>query len=403
MRYASTFASYVRCYAVYLEMYIFACSVFGECFMAINTSTLPASAVSLANTIFEQLANGTHEQVVYCYDKPTGLKAIIAIHSTTLGPALGGTRIWDYAHEHDALVDVLRLSKGMTYKASLASLKLGGGKAVIIGDVHRVKTEALLRKHGWFINGLHGRYIAAPDVNTTMHDMEVIAQETTYVQSLPRTRGGSGDPSSFTAYGTYLGIKAAVKKVYGTDQLHGKKIGVEGVGKVGALLVAYLCKEQAQVYVTDVAQEKLTHIAQTHRVHMVQPDALYDLPLDVYAPCALGATLNDTSIARLQCKIVAGAANNQLADAQRHSDLLLKRGIVYVPDFLVNVGGLINVHTDVYHTYSPELAYQHVERIYDTCLQVLDRSEKAHISPWVVAEQLAEERMRNPQSVPSAH
>ena len=180
--------------------------------MAIDTSVPPKSVTSLADTLFEQLAKDTHEQVVYCYDKLTGLRAIIAIHSTTLGPALGGTRIWDYVHEHDALVDALRLSKGMTYKAALANLKLGGGKAVIIGDANSIKTEALLKKYGWFINGLHGRYIAAPDVNTTMHDMEVIAEATTYVQSLPRTRGGSGDPSSFTAYGTYLGIKAAVKK-----------------------------------------------------------------------------------------------------------------------------------------------------------------------------------------------
>jgi leucine dehydrogenase len=351
-------------------------------------------------SIFEKISQNEHEQVVYCYDKATGLKAIIALHSTALGPAIGGTRIWDYAHDDDALIDVLRLARGMTYKAALANLKLGGGKAVIMGDVRQVKTEALLRRYGKFVNALHGRYITAPDVNTNMHDMASIAQETQYVRSLPSTLGGSDDPSPFTAYGTYLGIKAAVKKVYGTDRLQGKKIGVEGVGKVGTYLIARLRREEAQVYVTDVVQERLAAISQAHQVSIVQPDLFYDLPLDVYAPCALGATLNDATIARLQCAIVAGAANNQLEDEQRHGRLLLDRGIVYVPDFLINAGGLINIHTEVYHTYSCELAYQHVERIYDTCLEVLNASERKHISPSVVAEQLAEERIYNASNTP---
>lgn len=354
-------------------------------------STNVTQLVQSRQSVFDRVVRGGHEQIVYCYDKSAGLKAIIAIHNTSLGPALGGTRIWDYAHDEEALTDVLRLSRGMTYKAALANLKLGGGKAVIIGDVHQIKNPGLLRRYGQFIDSLHGRYITAPDVNTTMHDMAAIAQETRYVQSLPSIEGGSDDPSPFTAYGTYLGIKAAVKKVYGADSLQGKKIGVEGLGKVGAHLVAYLCKEGAQVYATDVVQDKLVAIAQTHPVHIVQPDSLYDLPLDVYAPCALGATLNDANIARLQCQIVAGAANNQLEDGQRHGQLLFKQGIVYAPDFLINAGGLINVHTDMYYAYTPELAYQHIERIYDTCLAVLNRSEKERTMPLVVAEQLAEE------------
>ncbi len=355
-----------------------------------NTSFLTNQA---ACSLFGQISSSEHEQVVYCYDKPTRLKAIIAIHNTSLGPALGGTRIWDYVHEVDALTDVLRLSRGMTYKAALADLKLGGGKAVIIGDAHQIKTKAMLRKYGRFVNTLHGRYITAPDVNTDMHDMEVISQETQHVQSLPSAAGGSDDPSSFTAYGTYLGIKAAVKKVYGSDLLSGRKIGVEGLGKVGFYLATHLCKEGAQVYVTDVVPEKLVTIAQAYRVHIVQPDVLYDLPLDVYAPCALGATLNDININRLQCSIVAGAANNQLEDTRRHGQLLFEKGIVYAPDFLVNAGGLINVHTDMYYTYSPELAYQHIERIYDTCLEVLNRSERACIPPSMVAEQIAQEKI----------
>ena len=351
-------------------------------------------------SVFDKVAQDKHEQIVYCYDQATGLKAIIAIHSTVLGPALGGMRIWDYAHEDEALTDVLRLAKGMTYKAALANLKVGGGKAVIIGNVNQIKTEALLKKYGQFVDSLHGQYITAPDVNTNIHDMAAIAQGTQHVLSLPSALGGSDDPSPFTAYGTYLGIKAAVKKVYGTDRLQGKKIGVEGVGKVGTHLINRLCKEEAQVYVTDVVQEKLVAIAQAHPVHIVQPDAFYDLPLDVYAPCALGATLNDATIARLQCKIIAGTANNQLEDEQRHGQLLFEQGIIYAPDFLVNAGGLINVYTDKYYTYSPELAYQHTERIYDTCLEVLKRSEEEHIPTSVVAEQLAEARIQDARGKP---
>lgn len=347
--------------------------------------------------IFDQLAQEAHEQVVYCYDEATSLKAIIAIHNTLLGPALGGTRIFHYTYEQDALTDVLRLSAGMTYKAALADLKLGGGKAVIIGDVRQVKNEHLLIKYGQFIHGLHGRYITAPDVNTNMQDMTVIARATPHVQSLPTAQGGSGDPSPFTAYGAYLGIKAAVKHAYGHDCLHNKKIGVEGVGKVGAHLVAYLCKEKAQVYVTDIVQDKLTSISQQYQVNIVPPDQFHAFPLDVYAPCALGATLNDATIARLQCSIIVGAANNQLADNKRHSRMLFERGILYVPDFLVNSGGLINVHTDLYHAYSGDLAYQHVERIYATCLAILDKSAKARVAPLVLAEQIAEERLRNAQ------
>ena len=353
-------------------------------------------------SVFGQMAPDDHEQVVYCYDKGTGLKAIIAIHNTTLGPALGGTRIWDYAAEGDALTDVLRLSRGMTYKAALAELKLGGGKAVILGDATQIKTPALLKRYGQFVDTLQGRYIAAPDVNTDIYDMVTIAEETEHVKSLPSAQGGSDDPSVFTAYGTYLGIKAALKKAYGTEDLVGKKIGVEGVGKVGAHLITYLCKEGAQVYATDIAQDKLVAIAKAYPVQTLAPDALYDLPLDVYAPCALGATLNDDTIARLQCKVVAGAANNQLEDVQRHGKLLFDKGIIYAPDFLVNAGGVINVYTELYYTYSPELAYQHVERIYGICLEVLNKSEKDGVPTSVVANQLAEERIRTAQQSQAA-
>ena len=362
-----------------------------------HTTHVASSAPQEAYSVFDRMAQHDHEQVVYCYDKATGLKAIIAIHNTALGPSLGGTRIWHYATEEEALTDVLRLSAGMTYKSALADLKLGGGKAVIIGDVSKIKTPALLKRYGQFVDTLQGRYVAAPDVNTDMYDMVTIAEETQHVKSLPSTHGGSDDPSIFTAYGTYLGIKAAVKKAYGTEDLLGKKVGVEGVGKVGKHLITYLCKEGAQVYATDIAQDRLAAVAQEHPVHIVAPDEFYDLPLDVYAPCALGATLNDDTIARLQCKVIAGAANNQLADTQRHGQLLFDKGIVYAPDFLVNAGGVINVYTELYYTYTPELAYQHVERIYSICLEVLNKSEKEGLPTAVVANQLAEERIRAAQ------
>lgn len=367
--------------------------------MSSYNASLPTDRSS--HSFFEHIVQNEHEQVVCHYDRSTGLQAIVAIHSTALGPALGGTRIWEYTNEKEALKDVLRLSRGMTYKAALASLKLGGGKAVILGDVAQIKTEALLRKYGQFIDSLRGRYITAPDVNTDMHDMAIIAQETQHVQSLPSALGGSDDPSVFTAYGTYLGIKAAAKQVYGTDRLQGRKIGVEGVGKVGMPLIASLCKEQAQVYVTDVSVDRLASVTKLYPVHVVQPDKFYDVSLDVYAPCALGATLHDISIERLRCKIVAGAANNQLKDPERHGQLLFDRGIVYVPDFLINVGGLINVHTDIYHTYSPALAYQHVEHIYDTCLDVLYRSARESTPPSVIAERIAQEKIDAVRGTPA--
>ncbi|MEL6412782.1 MAG: Glu/Leu/Phe/Val dehydrogenase family protein, partial [Bacteroidota bacterium] len=230
-------------------------------------------------------------------------------------------------------------------------------------------------------------------VNTTMYDMEEIAQATAHVFARPRAQGGSDDPSLVTAYGTYLGIKAGVRQVYGTDTLSGRKVGVEGIGKVGSHLVARLCQEGAQVYVTDIVQERLTAIAQQHAVHVVSPAAFYDLPLDVYAPCALGATLNDATIARLQCAIVAGAANNQLADEQRHSQLLFDRGIVYVPDFVVNAGGLINISVELEGPYSLEQAYRATEHIYDTCQEILRNAALAQRSPQVIAEQMVQQRL----------
>ena len=366
------------------------------------TMDITASSVitSKPTTPLEQIIANKHEKVIYCYDEPTGLKAIVAIHNTVLGPALGGVRIWNYAQEEDALVDVLRLSRGMTYKAAIAGLDLGGGKAVLIGDASKIKTEAHLRKYGKFIEELNGSYITAPDVNTTMHDMVHIAKETQYVVGLPSLQEGRGDPSPLTAYGTYMGLKAAAQKAYGSDSLQGKKIGVEGVGKVGSSLVSHLCKENAAVYVTDIDPTRLAAVAKQYSVQPIQPDVFYGLEMDIYAPCALGATINDQTIQRLKCQIIAGAANNQLADETQHGRMLLEKGIIYAPDFLISAGGVINVHTEFYGSYNLELAYQQVEQIYEICLDILNKSAQEHTPSQEVAMCLAEQRinaLRNAQ------
>jgi leucine dehydrogenase len=343
--------------------------------------------------VFARITQLGHEQVVYCYDEPTGLQALIGIHNTTLGPALGGTRMWNYATEQEALTDVLRLSRGMTFKASITGLNLGGGKAVIIGDAKTMKTEAFLRRFGKFIQSLNGKYITAEDVNMKASDMEYIAMETKYVTGLPELRGGGGDPSPVTAYGTYLGMKAAAKRVFGSDGLSGKKIGVQGVGQVGTHLVEHLVKEKAKIFITDISDEKVKEVAKRFGVETVAMDKIYDLDMDIYAPCALGATLNGDTIPRLKCAMIAGAANNQLKDEVVHSYMLMDRKIVYAPDFLINAGGLINVYNEYMGNYNRESTYQQAEKIYDTCLNILSLSEKEKISSQEAAIQLAEKRI----------
>jgi leucine dehydrogenase len=360
--------------------------------MKITESPLPTQG---ATKPLEALMLNNHESIIYHYDENTGLKAIVAVHNTVLGPALGGARMWNYANEEDALVDVLRLSRGMTYKSALAGLDLGGGKAVLIGDPTQLKNEAYLRKYGQFVESLQGIYITAPDVNTNIDDMVHIAKETEYIVGLPVTHKGSGDPSTLTAYGTYMSIKAAAKQAYGNDNLAGKKIGIQGVGKVGAQLVEYLSKESAQIYVTDVISDRVAAIAQAYKVQVIQnTEAFYELDMDIYVPCALGATINDQTIPRLKCKAIVGAANNQLADEHKHGRMLLEKGIVYAPDFLVNAGGVINVHTEYYGGYNEALAYQQVENIYATCLEVLKISAQTNQPSQEVAIQLAEKRIQ---------
>ncbi|MEN2283958.1 Glu/Leu/Phe/Val dehydrogenase dimerization domain-containing protein [Algoriphagus sp. SE2] len=344
------------------------------------------------SSIFGQISTMDHEQVVICHDQPTGLKAIIGIHNTVLGPALGGTRMWPYASEEEAITDVLRLSRGMTFKNSLAGLNLGGGKAVILGDPS-LKNEAFMRRFGRFIESLGGRYVTAEDVNMSTADMEYIRMETRHVAGLPEIKGGAGDPSPVTAYGTYMGMKAAAKKAFGSDSLNGKKIVVQGVGQVGKYLIEYLVKEGAEVMITDIFEDKLKQVAKNTGATVVDPNVIYDLNMDIYAPCALGATINDETIDRLKCSVIAGAANNQLKDEAKHGKILLKKGIVYAPDFLINAGGVINVGAEYLGDYIKEMVYQQTEKIYDTCLVILEKSSNENIPAQQAAIETAKARI----------
>ncbi|UYZ58463.1 Glu/Leu/Phe/Val dehydrogenase dimerization domain-containing protein [Hymenobacter latericus] len=343
-------------------------------------------------SIFGQIAEFQHEQVVFCHDHETGLRAIIGIHNTVLGPALGGTRMWHYASDAEALNDVLRLSRGMTYKAAISGLNLGGGKAVIIGDAKTQKNEALLRKFGRFVKNLNGKYITAEDVNMTTKDMEYIRMETTHVAGLPESMGGSGDPSPVTAYGTYMGMKAAAKKAFGSDSLVGKRVAVQGVGHVGTYLLEHLTKEGAEIVLTDYYKERAEEAGARFGATVVGLDEIYDQDVDIYSPCALGATLNDDTIGRLKCAVVAGCANNQLKDENVHGPALVERGIIYAPDFLINAGGLINVYSEVVGS-SRQGALNQTEKIYDYTLQVLEKAAKEGTHPQAAAVRQAEQRI----------
>ncbi|MFN4082117.1 MAG: Glu/Leu/Phe/Val family dehydrogenase [Bacteroidia bacterium] len=343
-------------------------------------------------TIFTQLGTYNHEQIVFCNDNDTGLKAIIAIHNTVLGPGLGGTRIWNYNNEAEAVTDVLRLSRGMTYKAAISGLNLGGAKAVIIGDASKIKTEGLMRKFGRFVENLNGKYITAEDVNTTTKDMVYVNMETSHVVGLPENMGGGGDPSPVTAFGTYMGMKASAKHVWGNDSLAGKKVAVQGIGKVGGHLLEFLHKEGAKLVIADINEETLKHYSATLGAEVVNGNDIYSVDADIFAPCALGAILNTENIGKLNCAIVAGAANNQLAEEEIHGPMLLEKGITYAPDFLINAGGLINVYQE-YIGYNRELAMGKAEHIYDITLEVLKTSAQTKVHSQKVATQLAEKRI----------
>lgn len=346
-----------------------------------------------STSIFSEVSKMGHEQVVFCHDEPTGLKAIIGIHNTVLGPALGGTRMWNYATEEEAVIDVLRLSRGMTYKAAISGLNLGGGKAVIIGDASKLKNEAFLRRFGKFVNSLNGKYITAEDMNMKTSDMEHIGMETKHVTGLPMEMGGSGDPSPVTAYGVYVGMKAAAKKAFGSDSLNGKRVSVQGVGQVGMYLVEHLTKEGAEVFITDINDAKLASVSANTGAKVVGMDEIYDLDVDIYAPCAMGATINDDTLGRLKCAVIAGAANNQLAEEDRHGAMLLDRSMIYAPDFVINAGGIINISSELAGAYNKELAYAWTEKIYDTCTSILTKSDEDGIPTQEAAMKLAEKRI----------
>lgn len=348
----------------------------------------------IQNPVIAQMMLNNHEQIVFCNDNATGLKAIIAIHNTVLGPSLGGTRMWNYNNEMEALTDVLRLSRGMTYKSSVAGLNLGGGKAVIIGDSKKIKSEALLRRFGKFVDSLGGKYITAEDVAMTSRDMELIHMETKYVSGLPENMGGSGDPSPVTAYGVYVSMKASAKETWGSDSLSGKKVLVQGIGHVGESLVGHLTKEGAKVYINDISEDRVKAAIEKYKAEFVAADKMFDLDIDIYAPCALGATVNDTTLSQLKCKVICGAANNQLADETKHGEMVKSKGILYAPDFVVNAGGIINVFYEL-EGYNRERAMSHAEKIYDTTWNIFQTAKQENIPTYKAANILAEKRIES--------
>lgn len=338
--------------------------------------------------IFDLLEQYDYEQLVFCQDRSTGLKAIIGIHDTTLGPALGGTRFWNYESEEDAIIDVLRLSRGMTYKNAAAGLNLGGGKAVIIGDPDKLKSEELFRTFGRFVEGLSGRYITAEDMNVNTKDVAYINDETSHVVGL---EGKSGDPSPVTAFGVFKGILAAVNEVYGSDDITGKIIAVQGLGAVGYYLCQYLCGAGAKLIVTDIRKESIDRIVNEMGALAVAPDEIYSVECDVFAPCAMGAIINDFTVDKLKCKIVAGSANNQLAE-DRHGDILREKDILYIPDYVINAGGVINVYEEI-KGYNKERAMAKAANIYSSVKRLIEIAKHENISTHVAADRMAEERI----------
>jgi leucine dehydrogenase len=351
-------------------------------------SRVAAPSEAQSSDLFALLAEHTHEQVSFYYDQACGYRGIIAIHDTRLGPALGGTRFWNYHDDREALVDALRLARGMTYKAAVAGLNLGGGKSVIIGDNRITRREAIFRAHGRHVESLGGRYITAEDVGTSTADMEFIRAETEHVTGL---LGKSGDPSPVTAYGVYRGIKACAKVRYGSDDLSGKVVAVQGCGHVGYSLIKLLHEDGARLIVTDIDAQRVKSVVEDFAATAVATDAIYAQKANIFAPCALGAVINDDTLAQLKVDIVAGAANNQLAE-DRHGQELESQGILYAPDYVINGGGLINVNAEL-HGWSLERARNKAGEIYDSILRVFDIAREERIPSYLAADRLAEERI----------
>jgi leucine dehydrogenase len=347
--------------------------------------------------ILEQMGDEGHEQLVVVSDAGSGLKAIIAIHDTTLGPACGGTRIWPYKSEQEAIWDALRLSRAMTYKSAAADLPLGGGKGVIIADSHTQKTEALVRAYGRFVDTLGGRYLTTTDVGSTGRDMEYIKQETDHVVGLPVTAGGSGDTSIMTGLGIYMGMKACAKETWGNDSLRGKVVAMQGFGKVATHTAHHLMKEDATLVVTDVFDGALDR-ARDLGLRVVKPDEIYGLDCDIFAPCALGGVINPETIPQLKCKVIAGGANNQLL-SDTDGEALHRLGILYGPDYILNSGGIINVESEISGIYNADRAREKTERVYEIIERVISISKNEEIPTAKAADRLAEERLKSVRGI----
>ncbi|WP_432355386.1 Leu/Phe/Val dehydrogenase [Sporosarcina sp. A2] len=341
--------------------------------------------------IIKYMETYDYEQLVICQDKTTGLKAFIAIHDTTLGPALGGTRMWTYNSEEEAIEDALRLARGMTYKNAAAGLNLGGGKAVIMGNPKTDKNDEMFRAFGRFIEGLNGRYITAEDVGTTEEDMDLIHLETNYVTGVSAEFGSSGNPSPVTALGVFVGMKAAAKEAFGDDSLKGKTIAVQGVGNVAYTMCEYLHEEGAKLIVTDINEEAVQRAVDNFGATAVGINDIYSVDADIFSPCALGAVINDDTIPQLKAKVIAGSANNQLKNPE-HGDKIHEMGIVYAPDYVINSGGVINV-ADELDGYNRERALRKVNTIYETIEKIFAISKRDNIPSYVAADRLAEERI----------
>jgi leucine dehydrogenase len=360
--------------------------------MIMVSDILTPNQLKKIDPVFGQLSFDDHEQILFCNDKDTGLKAIIGIHNTVLGPALGGTRMWQYANEWEALNDVLRLSRGMTYKSAITGLNLGGGKAVIIGDAKTQKTPELMRRFGDFVHGLSGKYITAEDVGMETSDMDTVREVTPYVTGISEDLGGAGNPSPITAYGVFMGMKAAAKYKFGSDDLENRSVLVQGIGHVGESLVEHLTNDGAKVIIADINEKRLEAVSSKYGATIYRGNDLYSEAVDIYAPCAFGATINDDTVNKIQAKVIAGAANNQIANESVHGKILQQKGIDYAPDFLINAGGLINCYAEIEKFGKAEIMRK-TENIYNTTLEILNNAEKNSMTTLDAALTIAKNRI----------
>ncbi|MBI4925275.1 MAG: Glu/Leu/Phe/Val dehydrogenase [Bdellovibrio sp.] len=349
--------------------------------------------------IFESIKNEAFEQIIFCHDSQVDLRAIVALHSTVLGPAVGGCRMWNYASEAEALTDVLRLSKGMTYKAAISELNWGGGKAVIIGDPKIDKTERKFERFGEFVERLGGHYITAKDVGTNAEDLKCIKRKTSHILGIEGETGSSGDPSPATAWGVFHGMRSCVKHTYGANTIKGLTIALQGLGSVSYYLIEHLLADGAKIIGCDIDQEKINRIAQKYHIEITRPDSIYDVACDIFSPSALGASINENTLPRIRAKVIAGAANNQLSMSEIGYEIL-RKGLIYAPDYAINAGGLINIyHEKMFPAkfsegYNHKRAFDHVERIGITISEILDRSKREKIPTHKIADTIVEERIK---------